>query len=141
MTHIEFRTNIEDKINYVCRWVKKALSMKERYQIVLFAQDDAQARQLDEALWSFSDTDFFPHVFANEESTFKTSIVIATPNMPTPKHSDILVNLAEEIPPYFAQFNRLIELVSKEETDKQKGRLRFTYYRDRGYKLQHEASQ
>ena len=51
-------------------------------------------------------------------------------------HDQILVNLRNEIPPFFSRFHRLIEIVSAaDEADKQEARNRFRHYRDRGYEL------
>jgi DNA polymerase-3 subunit chi len=47
----------------------------------------------------------------------------------------VLVNLSAEPPPFFSRFERLAEIVGKEETDVTAGRERFRFYRERGYEL------
>ena len=61
MTKIEFRTHIADKINYTCRWVRKAFANAPESRIVLLSTDRNLLNRLDEALWTFSDSDFLPH--------------------------------------------------------------------------------
>ena len=52
-------------------------------------------------------------------------------------HDDVLLNLSEEAPAFFSRFNRLIEVVGKDEGDKTSARTRFRFYKDRGYDLKH----
>lgn len=139
MTNIEFRTNIKDKLAYTCRWVRKALSVSQD-KIVLFVRDHRQLTQLDEALWTFSDQDFLPHAIIGDPKALRSPVILANPDVTEMPYHQILVNLSDTIPPYFAQFERMLELVSTDQEDIQAGRQRYIYYRDRGYTLQHEAS-
>jgi hypothetical protein len=45
----------------------------------------------------------------------------------------VLVNLGGDLPPGFSRFDRLIEIVGTDETDRIPARERFKFYRDRGY--------
>ena len=47
--------------------------------------------------------------------------------------SDVLVNLAEDIPAYFGRFSRVTELVSGNEVQRDAARARYRFYKDRGY--------
>jgi len=47
----------------------------------------------------------------------------------------VLINLAADHPPFFERHERLLEIVAQEEEQKQAGRARFKYYRERGYAL------
>ena len=47
----------------------------------------------------------------------------------------MLVNLRDDWPPFFSRFERLIEIVSSEDQDRQLARERFKFYRDRGYEI------
>ncbi len=47
----------------------------------------------------------------------------------------LLINLSGEIPLFFAQFERVIELVSTD--NKEQARSHYSYYKDRGYELNH----
>ena len=48
-------------------------------------------------------------------------------------HHDVLLNLADEWPPFFASFERLLEIVASDEDDKVRARGRYAFYKDRGY--------
>lgn len=141
MTKIEFRTDISDKIMYTCRWVRKALSISPTPQIVLYASDRTQLARLDEALWTFSDQDFLPHAMANDPRALHSSVILTDNDTLDLPHHQILVNLSTKIPSCFAQFERLLEIVSTDEADIESGRQRYTHYRERGYNLHHEAIQ
>ena len=48
---------------------------------------------------------------------------------------DILINLQTAHPPFFGRFRLLVELVGTDNEDKVAARLRFRFYRDRGYEV------
>jgi DNA polymerase III subunit chi len=50
---------------------------------------------------------------------------------------DMLINLAQTQPLIFSRFTQLVELVGQDERDKAAGRVRFKFYRDRGYEIKH----
>jgi DNA polymerase-3 subunit chi len=50
-------------------------------------------------------------------------------------HEQVLVNLCPECPPVFSRFERLIEIVSLDEAERDLARARFRFYRDRGYDI------
>ena len=49
--------------------------------------------------------------------------------------SDVLVNLANDIPAFFSRFNRVAELVAGDDTQREAARARYRFYKDRGYTL------
>jgi DNA polymerase-3 subunit chi len=48
---------------------------------------------------------------------------------------DILINLQTAHPPFFGRFRLLVELVGTDDDDKVAARVRFRFYRDRGYEV------
>ena len=55
---------------------------------------------------------------------------------PEPRgHRQLLINLAAEVPDFFAQFDRVIELVT--DDNRQSARGHYSYYKERGYPLEH----
>ena len=73
MTRIDFHTNIPDKIGYTCRLVRKARGADQK--VVVYA-DRAQLSALDQALWTFSEQDFLPHVMAGDELASLTPVIL-----------------------------------------------------------------
>ena len=140
MTKIDFRTQVADKIFYTCRWVRRALQQSPVPEIVLYSNDRAFLARLDEALWTFSDLDFIPHEMAGAPNAHRTPVILTDDDAFELAHHDILVNLSNTIPAGFARFNRMLEIVSKDENDAQAARSRYAHYRENGYPLQHEVA-
>lgn len=135
MTRVDFHTNIPDKVAYACRLARKAYGANGK--VVLLAADPAQAEQLNEALWTFSDTDFLPHVMAGDALAAQTPIIVtASMSAPLP-HTDILVNLGQSIPDGVDRFARVFEIVSVDEQDAAEGRKRYVAYKKQSYPLTH----
>jgi DNA polymerase-3 subunit chi len=141
MTRIDFHTNVPDKIAYACRLVRKAYNAAgasgTSNRIVIMTEDSAQLAALDAALWSFSDTDFLPHVHANDPLAPDTPIVLADSDSVELPQADLLVNLARRAPAQFESFPRLIEVVSADEDDAAAGRIRFVAYKRQEFKPAH----
>jgi len=46
---------------------------------------------------------------------------------------DFLINLADEIPPFFDKFERVAEIVDSTSVGRSAGRERFGFYKDNGF--------
>lgn len=135
MTRIDFYSNVPDAIQYACRLVRKARAANCR--LVVFGRDREHLAQIDEALWTFSDTDFLPHVMADDPLAKQTPVLLADADMKDLPHHELMINLSSQMPPDFARFERLLEIVSADDEDKAAGRERYSYYKQRGYPLSH----
>ncbi|TCK44499.1 DNA polymerase III chi subunit [Paraburkholderia sp. BL8N3] len=131
MTRIDFHSNVGDSIAYACRLVRKAYLSGQ--PIVVLAEPDRLAA-FDEQLWTFSPLDFVPHCMEASPLAKDTPVVLAA-NLDEVPHHQILVNLGMSVPPQFARFERLLEVVGNEEQELAAGRERYRFYRDRGYAL------
>ena len=141
MTRVDFHFNAPDKIGYGCRLVRKIHRAGQK--VVVCGADMSLLERLDEALWTFSALEFIPHVWVQDALAAETPVVLsgmdgATERLP---HHEVLVNLGGAKPPWFASFERLIEVVSDDETDRAAARERWRFYRERGYALhRHDLS-
>ena len=63
--------------------------------------------------------------------------VVLTCNDDNLPHHDLLITLHSECVPFFSRFDRVIEIVGKDNEDSRLGRVRYKFYRDRGYELRH----
>lgn len=138
MTRIDFHSNVPQKIAYVCRLVRKARASGAN--IVLRTRDRAELQQLDQALWSFSEQDFLPHVAAGDPLAAQTPIILAASDDVELPHHQILINLSGETPAHFARFERMLEIISDDDADKAAGRDRYRFYKERGYPLSHHVA-
>ncbi|MEO5691662.1 MAG: DNA polymerase III subunit chi [Usitatibacter sp.] len=132
MTRIDFYHYAADKQAFACRLATKAYEQSKR--VVVYSPDAKALHDFDRALWSFAATKFVPHVFASDAVAAETPIVL-TSNAGQIPHHDVLLNLGDEWPPFFASFERLLEIVAVDEEDKQKARGRYRFYRERGYDI------
>ncbi len=77
-----------------------------------------------------------PHVYAGSALAATTPVILADDAGSAPD-SDVLLTLDDEVPPdfesFFARFERVIEVVSSDDGDRQRARARFKCYRDRGF--------
>ena len=136
MTRIDFHSNVPDKISYACRLVRKARRAANS-RLVLFTDDRSQLAALDEALWTFSEQDFLPHVMAGDPLAAQTPVLLSHSETVDLPHHQVLINLSNTTPAHFASFERMIEIVAADDTDKLAGRERYRFYQQRGYPLTH----
>ena len=132
MTRIDFYRYAEDKLKFACRLAAKAYDQSTR--LVVWSQDRKTLAEFDRLLWSFQSVRFIPHCMAGDAVAAETPIILATSGDDLPHH-DVLLNLGDEEPPFFASFERLLEIVSTDEADKERARARYAFYRKRGYDL------
>ena len=133
MTRIDFYRYADDKVRFACRLAAKAHSQSSRL-IVYSPQRDVLA-DFDRSLWTFQATGFVPHCFVEAAIADETPVIMATSGDALPHH-DVLLNLGDEWPPFFASFERVLEIVANDEADKERARERWSFYKKRGYDLQ-----
>jgi DNA polymerase-3 subunit chi len=134
MTEVAFHFNVPDKLGYACRLLRKAAGSGAK--VVVTGEADL-LRALDTELWTFSALEFLPHcdaASADAQVLAASPIVLADAPRATP-HQEVLVNLGTRIPEGFERFERLIEVVTQEDGDRQQARLRWKHYADRGYAI------
>jgi DNA polymerase-3 subunit chi len=142
VTEISFRFNVDDRIGYACRYLRKV--QRGRREAAVTGPPDALAR-LDRMLWSFDAADFIPHVRLRAGDAAlprhaPTPIWLVERAADAPRHA-VLVNLFDAPPEGFETFERVVEIVSTDAADRSAARLRWRHYQARGYKLEsHEAS-
>ncbi len=135
MTRIDFHTNIPDKLGYACRLARKAYGSRAR--LVLLAEDAAQAAALNAALWELSETDFVPHVMADDPLAAQTPVIVTHDEMTDLPHHEMLVNLTRRTPGNLDSFARVFEIISTDEDDAAAGRKRYVAYKKQSYPLTH----
>jgi DNA polymerase-3 subunit chi len=138
MTQIDFYTHVEDKLKTACTLAAKAFARGLR--LTAYCPDPETAQRLDRLLWTTPATGFLPHCGPDDPLAAETPVIIdcGGDNL---LHDQVLLNLRPEWPPFFSRFQRLIEIVSLEDTDRAGARERFRFYRDRGYEIRtHDLS-
>jgi DNA polymerase-3 subunit chi len=116
---------------FACKLAEKAWRLKHTVHIL--AASRADAKQLDDLLWTFRDGSFVPHrLVGTDAPEAPVSIGCAGDDVGA---RDLLINLGEDLPPNAAAFPRIAELVSSDDASRQLSRQRFAAYREQGHDL------
>jgi DNA polymerase-3 subunit chi len=115
-----------------CRLTEKAYKLGHR--VYLHAGSEAQVKALDDLLWTFRAGSFLPHASNGDNGADAAPIRLGAAAAPQDM-DDVLVNLADEVPPFFSRFTRVAELVSSDEASRNAARERYRFYQERGYTL------
>lgn len=141
MTEVEFHFNTPDRMDYTCRLLRKAVRKNTGVAVTgLGATLDA----LDRLLWTFADTEFLPHLRVSKapvSTRLKHTPVWLVDHAESGSHLPVLVNLGQQAAGGFESFQRLIEIVSTDEDEREAARQRWRHYASRGYAItRHEVS-
>ena len=122
------------RFRFTCRLTEKAYVLKQR--IYAHTGSAADARQLDELLWTFRAGSFLPHaLLVGEKPNQDTEIpILIGHGEQTDFAGEVMINLTDEIPPFFDRFSRVAEILDATPECRRLGRERFSFYRDNGYK-------
>ncbi|MDP1649538.1 MAG: DNA polymerase III subunit chi [Rubrivivax sp.] len=139
MTEVEFHTGVADPLAYACRLLRKACRAGVR---VILTAPPATLTALDRALWTFDVRDFVPHV---RQPGASAAVAARTPIWLAPQAGlsgapPVLVNLGSDAPEDLAGVERLIEIVSDDADEADRGRGRWRAYKARGLEIVHHRS-
>jgi DNA polymerase-3 subunit chi len=137
MTRVDFyllsEPGREHRDHTACKLVNKAFTQGHR--IYVLAGSDEEMLRLDQLLWTFSAGSFVPHELCPGPGQPPQAPVLIGTGEPPDGFEDVLVTVAPDVPGCFSRFERVAEIVSGDDTDKQRARERYRFYRDRGYPL------
>ena len=138
MTEVAFHFNAADKLEYTCRLLRKAYLKGSRCQVL---GSDSDLQVLDAALWTRSTGDFLAHsTDLDPESVRHRSMLHLGRRAPSGKR--VLVIMGEDdLPVDGGEVDRIIEVVSMDEVDRERARVRWKRYRQRGIEpVRHDVS-
>jgi DNA polymerase-3 subunit chi len=120
---VAFHFNVPDKLAYACRLIRKA--RRKGARLVVYGES-AQLDALSPMLWQLAPLEFLPHASrAAPARVAERSPVVLRARLHGDEVADVLVNLAADLPEGHQRFNRLIEVVSLEATDREAARVRW----------------
>lgn len=134
MTQVFFYHGASDRIAAACALLGGAYAKKK--PMLVFASEKAVADSVDRALWTQSALGFVPHCRADSPLAAETPILI-TDNLDQLPQDERLMNLSQVVPPGFSRFHSLIEVVGRDETERNSARERVKFYKDRGYEVRY----
>lgn len=131
MTRVEFFFNVDDKLAKTSELCAKALA-KGR-ELMVFTPGVAMNEAVQAALWQHSATSFLAS--SDDAACMMPSPITVSHEHERLTKDDVLINLHDQHPPFFSRFRYLVELVGSAEDDKAAARVKFRFYRDRGYDI------
>ena len=141
MPQVEFHSGVAAPVQFACRLLRKAY--RQGVDVVVSAPAPTLLA-LDRELWTFEAQEFVPHLRVKpgqplDAALRRTPIWLCedAPPSPSPK---VLVNLGAEPPDGGASFDRIIEIVSAADEERQRARMRWRAYEARGWAIKHHAA-
>jgi DNA polymerase-3 subunit chi len=136
MAEVAFHFNVPDRTAYTCRLLRKVCRSGLRAHVVL---DAADLHGLDVALWTFAVDEFLPHAtqHAPAHVLSHSPIVLADEGLAAAPGA-IWVNLLPHVPEAWQGAlagQRIIEVVTQDEADRQGARQRWRWYTAQGHQL------
>jgi len=141
MPAVAFHFNVPERRAYACRLLRKAWRSGAR---VVVTGEPAMLTEIDRLLWTFDAQEFVPHwrgpqAEALPERLQDTPVLLLDQPSPALGH-DVLVNLGHEVPAHWQPYRRVIEIVSRDEFDRDRARGRWRAYGAAGARIEkHEA--
>lgn len=140
MTRVDFYllpdVDIDAKYRFACRLALRAIRAGQQVHIRTASAE--LGAMLDDLMWAYPEDRFVPHSLAPALAPAPDAAsapVRIGHGEPAPGADDVLVNLADDVPEFFARFERVAEVVTAPE--RAGGRARYRHYRERGYPLFH----
>ena len=136
MAEVAFHFNVPERTAYTCRLLRTVWRTGQRAHVVL---DPADLHALDIALWTFAADEFLPHAtqHAPGHVLAQSPIVLADESLAAPPGC-IWVNLLPHVPEAWQGLppqQRIIEVVTQDEADRQGARQRWRWYAAQGHQL------
>lgn len=130
---VKFYHNAPDRLRAACAIATKAAQQGRK--VIVFAPDAALARRYDSLLWSIHPLSFVPHVAAGSPLAARTPVVL-TQTLDDLPYDDVLINLADELPPAYDRFQLLVEIVTGDEAGRNAARSRWRFYKEHRHTVQ-----
>ena len=99
---------------------------------LIYCSNNIQLNFLSDQLWGNRLQNFFPHEKNNHQ--YFNKITLSNKNIEW--MDDTIINISSQMIDGFNRYLNLFEIVSNDDEDKKLARIRFQYFKDRGYNIQ-----
>lgn len=126
-----------ERLRTACRLADKA--WQKGHRVFIHADSRETARSIDDLLWTFRQDSFVPHALYGGTGGVAGDVlepVLVGDGSAHPAEIDVLINLAENVPPFADRSTRVAEIVGGDEPGRRAGRTRYREYRDRGISIE-----
>lgn len=107
----------------------------KQQSVYIHCQNKEVAFEIDELLWQFEPSAFVPHNLKGEGPVTGSPIEIGFDRLGANKSRQLLINLADQVPPFAVNFGQIIDFVANDQQHKAVARERYRQYRDLGVEL------
>lgn len=136
MQQIDFHFNVSNRLLYACRTASTVY--RRGLTLAVWSSDRQRLNRFNDMLWEHDTLSFIPHVPANHPLAHETPIRFGTAL--SELTGDVLLLLDDYLPPQweeeFKRFNRIIDVVSTDEKERQLSRARYRAYKAQGVTLE-----
>lgn len=141
MSRIDFAFGALNRLEMACRTTARHVQAGRR--LLVYCSDARRMDRFDQLLWSFEPASFIPHVHADDPLVEHAAVILASDNaaLASAPGEGWLLNLDLECPPHPERFERILEIVSEHQADRDAARLRWIAYRSGGHDVRsHDLS-
>lgn len=135
MTEVFFYISSTPGIRARLAWRIAEKAWRQQRKVYIHAASEQDALALEALFWQQPRTAFLPHVLANDSAAAGTPVVLGFGDDPG-EHHDVLINLTHTVPDFYSRFIRVAEMICGDPEQRESGRHRWKFYRDRGYPVQ-----
>ncbi len=140
LTRIDFYYDVKDTFLFASRITRKLYYdnvVTHEHPLVIRCKNQPQCDEFTESVHHFSERDFIPLVnFSDKNAKFSPIILLTQSEIPFwADDIVVLLNLDAKIEMTFSSYSRVIEIVDQSEVNRQKGREKYKFYKERGYEV------
>ena len=140
LTRIDFYYDVQNTLLFASRITRKLYYEKivtTKRPLVIRCRNGFHCEEVGDSLNHFSKKDFLPHArFSDVNACMSPIILLETSQIPLWANDIVvLLNLDSKIEITFSSYSRVIEIVDQTETNRQKGRQKYKFYKERGYEV------
>ena len=106
------------------------MAWEQGHRIAVLTETSEAADELDELMWNYPAGRFLPHTARAGDT--RGPVTIRTPDMPIPGDSEVIINLSSSVVSEPGSYQRLLEIVPGNPSQRSVSRLKFRAYRDQG---------
>jgi len=127
MTEVVFHYGVEDKLDYAIRLLRKVVRSGFRVRVVLTPGEQAA---FSARLWAMAPTGFLAHCDDQAPTSLKRrSPIVLDSSGAREGHQDaVLLNLTDDMPEDPQRYQKILEVITTDPTDRQLGRSRKRAY-------------
>lgn len=136
LTTNHIKKNSTSLIYQVCK--QAAHYYRNKQKVYIYTNDQAEAHNIDEMLWSFEPESFVAHNLVGEGPRGGSPVEISWKN-PTSRRP-VLINLCNTVPDFANQFTTIIDFVPTDDALKQQARDRYRTCKQWGFLVESQPA-